>query len=183
MHQPEITLDMRVAARANPGSWLHVIDPAFGPDEEVPPWGVVGAYPVDASGEIQEVFRPNADYRPSPHALRMPLPSNEVEEVMQLVSTRHLERPALLPALRAAKLLVYSRDGQDTAVTAFPDLDGRVMVPACTSVARVPRQWPGWREVTGSTLAPLLNGYPLVVNPAGPITAIVPASDLLGQLG
>lgn len=183
MRQPEITLDMRVAARANPGSWLHVIDPAFDPDDEVPPWAVVGAYPVDASGEIREAFRPNADYRPSPRALRMPVPSNELEEVMQLVRTRHLDQPDLLPALREARLLVYSRNGQDTTVTAFPNHDGRVMVPACTSVARVPRQWPGWREVTGSTLAPLLNGYPLVVNPAGPITAIVPAADLLGHIG
>ncbi|GGS20715.1 type VII secretion system-associated protein [Actinokineospora fastidiosa] len=180
MDQPEITLDMRIAARANPGSWLYVIDPVFEADDDVPPWGVVGAYPVDASGEIRETFSPNAEYRPSPRALRMPLPSNDVEKVLQLVRTRHLDQGALLPALRTAKLLVYARDARDTGITAFPNHDGQVMVPACTSVGRVPRQWPGWREVKGAALAAQLNGYPLVVNPTGPITAIIPAADLLG---
>ncbi|GAA4414592.1 type VII secretion system-associated protein [Actinokineospora soli] len=180
MDQPEITLDMRIAARSNPGSLLHVIDPAFADDEDVPPWAVVGAYPVDRSGEIREVFHPNPDYRPSPRALRMPVPSNEAERVMQLVKTRHLPQSALIPALRAARLLVYARDGRDTGITAFPNHDGRVMVPACTSVGRVPKQWPAWRELTGAALAPLLEGFTLVVNPSGPITAIVPARDLLG---
>lgn len=180
MDQPEITLDMRIAARSNPGSWLYVIDPYFAPDADVPPWGVIGAYPVDKSGEIRAEFRPNEDYRPSPRALRMPPPANEVERVMQLVKTRHLGQPALLPPLREARLLLYARDARDTSVTAFPNHDGRVMVPACTSVARVPKQWPAWREITGAALAPLLNGFPLVVNPAGPITALVPAADLLG---
>jgi hypothetical protein len=180
MQPPEITLDMRRAARSNPGTWLYVTDPGFAPGADVPPWGVVGAYPVDAHGEIQDDFRPNDDYRPSPKALRMPAPVTELERVMQLVKTRHLPQSALLPALREARLLLYARDGRDTGITAFPNHDGRVMVPACTAVARVPKQWPGWREVSGRALAHQLNGFALVINPAGPITAVVPAADLPG---
>ena len=57
--------------------------------------------------------------------------------------------------------------------------DGRVFVPVCTSEEYVPANWPGWRRVTGATLGPLLEGYPLLVNPIGPISAIVPAADLV----
>lgn len=182
MEEPEITLDMRAGARANPNSWLYVIDPAFGHDEDVPPWGVVGAYPVDERGEIGEKFRPNADYRPSPAALRMPVPSNPLEKMLQLIKTRHRGQRDLLPAVLDATLLLYSASAEDQGVTGFPNHDGRVMVPACTSAAHVPANWPGWREVRGRDLAGLLYGHPLVVNPIGPITALVPAADLAQAL-
>ncbi|MGQ0840379.1 type VII secretion system-associated protein [Actinokineospora sp.] len=180
MEQPEITLDMRAGARANPNSWLYVIDPAFGPDDDVPEWGVVGAFPVDERGEIGPAFRPNDEYRPSPKALRMPVPTNPVEQVMQLIHTRHRDQADLLPALLDATLLVYAGSPGDRGVTGFPNRAGTVMVPACTSAAHVPASWPGWREVRGRDLAALLYGHPLVVNPMGPITALVPAAHLAG---
>ena len=52
MTTPEITPEMRAAALENPNSWLYVIDPALDPDADVPPWGVVGAFPVNERGEI-----------------------------------------------------------------------------------------------------------------------------------
>jgi hypothetical protein len=179
MEQPEITPDMRVSARLNPNSWLYVIDPAFDVGTPVPPWGVVGAYPVDGGGEIEDSFRPNPEYRPSPAALRMPVVSNPLEKLLQLVSTRHREQADLLPAVLDATLLLYSASAADRGVTGFPNHDGTVMVPACTSAAHVPAFWPGWREISGRDLVPLLHGHPLVVNPAGPITALVPAADLM----
>ncbi|CRK60438.1 putative ADP-ribosylglycohydrolase [Alloactinosynnema sp. L-07] len=178
MEEPEITLDMRAGARSNPNSWLYVIDPAFGPDEDVPPWGVVGAYPVDEHGEIGDAFRRNDDYRPSPTALRLPVPSNPLEKLLQLIHTRHRDQRDLLPAVLDSTLLLYAGSPDDRGVTGFPNHDGTVMVPACTSAAHVPTQWPGWREVTGRELVGLLYGHPLVVNPAGPITALVPAAHL-----
>ncbi|WP_018686803.1 type VII secretion system-associated protein [Actinokineospora enzanensis] len=181
LDQPEITLDMRASARSNPNSWLYVIDPEFGPHDEVPPWGFVGAYPVDASGEIVNRFRPNRDYRPSPTALRMPVAANRVEKLLQLIITRYRAQSDLLPELRAATLLIFASSSADESLTAFPNRDGTVMVPVCTSPAHVPASWPGWREIRGVDVAARLHGHPLVVNPAGPITAVVPAAHLASR--
>lgn len=180
MTQPEITPDMRASARANPNTWLYVIDPAFDADDDVPPWGVVGAYAVDDRGEIEEGFHRNPRYRPAPAAVDTPATVNELELLLQLVKTGHREQAELLPAVRAARLLLYAASAQDTSVTGFPNPHGAVMVPACTSVATVPRAWPGWREITGRDLVPLLYGHPLVINPSGPITALIPAEHLVG---
>lgn len=175
---PRITARMRASATANPNSWLYVIDPAFDADADIPPWGVVGAYRVDRGGEIDSTFRRNTEYRPSPAALRMPAPATELEALLQLVKAGHRDEAGLPAAVLRARLLLYADGPGDRSVTAFPDRDGRVLVPVCTSVAHVPRAWPGWREVLGSELAPLLGGHPLVVNPTGPITALLPAAAL-----
>lgn len=175
---PRITPAMRASARANPNTWLYVIDPALDADADVPPWGVVGAYPVDPRGEITGVFRRNTAYRPSPTALRMPEPASDLERMLQLISSGHADRAGLPVAVLRAPLLLYATSPQDRSVTGFPGRDGSVVVPACTSVACVPAAWPGWRQITGRDLAPLLNGYALVINPAGPIAATVPAEDL-----
>jgi type III secretion system (T3SS) SseB-like protein len=176
---PQITREMRASARANPNTWLYVIDPAFEADADVPPWGVVGAYPVDEHGEISGTFSRNTEYRPSPTALRMPKPASELERVLQLVKTGHREPADLLPAVLAANLLVYASGEGDRELTGFPTKDGGgVAVPACTSVARIPSAWPGWRELPGRLLATQLHDHPLVINPEGPITALIPAADL-----
>ncbi|WP_233158252.1 type VII secretion system-associated protein [Actinokineospora bangkokensis] len=183
MKQPEITLDMRVSARSNPNSWLYVIDPEFGPDADVPPWGVVGAYPVDARGEVVERFRFNGDYRPSPAALRLPVTSNPLERLLQLIHTRHRDQRDLLPALLASPLLVYSAGTRAPGgITGFRDQHGRLVVPACTSATHVPPAWPHWREIPGADLARQLRGCPLVLNPQGPLTAVIPAAHLLALL-
>jgi hypothetical protein len=176
--RPDITPDMRASAKSNPNTWLYVIDPLFESETDVPPWGVVGAYPVDSGGEIEEDFQPNVRYRPSPQALRMPAPPSPLDELLQLIRTGHRETEELLTALKDATLLLYARDAREYDVVGFPDPEGRVFVPVCTAAEHVPDNWPGWRLVTGATLGPLLDGYPLLVNPIGPISAIVPAEHL-----
>lgn len=171
--KPEITPDMRIGALANPNTWLYVIDPAFDPDDDVPPWGVVGAYAVDERGEINEDFHRNTRYQPSPTAR-----PNQLEDLLWQVKAGHRDQEELLPAVLDARLLLYAASALDTSVTGFPDRHGTVMVPACTSPAHVPAGWPGWRETTGRELIPLLHGHPLVVNPIGPVTALIPATDL-----
>ncbi|MGH3763303.1 type VII secretion system-associated protein [Actinophytocola sp.] len=175
---PEITPEMRANARANPNTWLYVIDPAFDAEADIPPWGVVGAYPVNARGEIDAAFRRNTEYRPSPTALRMPEPASALERTLQLVRSGHLDQATLPAAVLRASLLVYASSPEDRSITGFPARHGTVMVPACTSVATVPSAWPGWREVTGSELVPLLHGHPVVINPAGPVSAMIPAAHL-----
>ncbi len=175
---PDITPRMRTSAMANPNTWLYVIDPAFDADADIPPWGVVGAYRVDADGEIDPAFRRNTEYRPSPVALGMPAPASDLERLLQWITSGHREEAELPGAVLRARLLIYSAGPDDREVTAFPDRTGRVVVPACTSVAHVPSAWPGWREVSGRDLAAHLGDHPLVINPSGPITALLPASAL-----
>jgi hypothetical protein len=175
---PEITPRMRASAMANPNTWLYVIDPAFDADADIPPWGVVGVYRVDAAGEIGPTFRRNTEYRPSPAALRMPAASSGLERLLQWITSGHRAEDELPAAVLRARLLVYATAPEDRSVTAFPDRSGRIMVPACTSVAHVPAAWPGWREVSGRELAARLGGHPLVINPIGPITALLPAAAL-----
>lgn len=175
---PDITPEMRASAKSNPNTWLYVIDPLFESEADVPPWGVVGAYPVDARGEIEDAFQPNDRYRPSPQALRMPAPASPVDELLQLIRTGHRDVTKLPPLLLEATLLLYARSPQEYDVVGFPDAQGRVFVPVCTADEHVPAAWPGWRLVTGREIGPLLNGYPLLVNPIGPLSAIVPAELL-----
>lgn len=175
---PVITPEMRASARANPGTWLYVIDPAFDVDADIPPWGVVGAYPVDEDGEIGAGFRRNTGYRPSPAALRMSEPANDLAHTLELIRSGHVDEATLPAAVLRAPLLLYAAGPDDRSVTGFPARDGTVMVPVCTSVAHVPAAWPGWREIIGRDLVPLLHGHPLVIDPAGPISARIPAEHL-----
>src|SRR2546430_3700584 len=174
--RPEITQEMRAGAKANPDSWLYVIDPGFDPDADVPRWGVVGAYAVNSLGEIDEhSFRPNAGYRPSPAALQPPEATHVLEGLLERVRAGERDEADLLPTVLATKLLIYAASAGDNAVTGFPAARGGVAVPACTSPSLVPAAWPGYREVTRRDLVPLLHGYPPVVNPGGPVTPGVPA--------
>ena len=179
---PPITEGMRESALRNPNSWLYVIDPAFDPNSEVPPWGIVGAYPVDARGEIESRFAANDTYRPSPRALGWPEPTTQLERMIQLAKAGHRSARELPAAVLDTTLLVYQpRDGRyaENGLLAFPDRhSGRLVVPACTSVDHVPADWPGWRSVRGLDLVDALGECPLAINADGPISAIIPAELL-----
>ena len=60
----EITEDVIKAARENPNGWVYKIEGAFGPTDFVPPEAVVGAWKVDASGNLTGEFLPNPKYVP-----------------------------------------------------------------------------------------------------------------------
>jgi hypothetical protein len=105
---PVITDEMRANARANPNTWLYVIDEAFDPNGRVPPWAVVGAYPVNADGDVVEDFHPNDQYRPSPKALGFPEPANELERALQLVRTGHRPAEDLPAVVLRSTLHVYA---------------------------------------------------------------------------
>lgn len=179
---PPITEQMRASARANPNSWLYVIDPAFTDADDPPQWAVVGAYPVDAAGEIEPRFAPNDTYRPSPTALGWPEPRTPLEGIIQLAKAGHRPAADLPAAVLDATLLVYDPgdgtwDGTQLIVQPDPQ-SARLVVPACTSAEHVPSDWPGWRAMHGTDVVPLLRGYPLAINPDGPVSAILPAELL-----
>lgn len=181
--RPPITEAMRDNARRNPDSWLYVIDEAFDPDSKVPPWAVVGAYPVDDEGEIIPDFHPNETYRPSPKALGFPEPETELERLLQLVRTKHRSASDLPAAVLRSTLYVYAVSPTQNNLTGFYDKSGRVVVPAYTNRSFVPRDWPGARKLTGKQVLPHLAGHPLAINPDGLVTAVIPAEHLLAAAG
>ncbi len=180
--KPEITPEMRANARTNPNSWLYVIDEAFDARGPVPSWAVVGAYPVNGTGEVVEDFHPNDRYRPSPKALGFPEPCNELERLLQMVRTEHRPAEDLPRVILDSTLLVYALSPVQRTVIGFHNADGRVMVPAYTSKSLVPREWPHARAVLGRDIVGLLAGHPLAVNPHDLITAVVPAEHLMKAL-
>ncbi|MBB4687541.1 type VII secretion system-associated protein [Amycolatopsis jiangsuensis] len=180
--KPEITAEMRDNARTNPNSWLYVIDEAFDARGPVPSWAVVGAYPVNAAGDVVEDFHPNDRYRPSPKALGFPEPRSDLERLLQLVRAEHRPAEDLPRAILDSTLFVYALSPVQRTVIGFHNTDGRVLVPAYTSKALVPRAWPHARAVLGRDIVGLLAGHPVAINPHEAITAVVPAEHLLRAL-
>ena len=63
-HEHEITPAVVQAARENPGGWVYKIEGDFGPNDAVPAEAIVGAWKVDASGQLTGEFGDNPGYRP-----------------------------------------------------------------------------------------------------------------------
>jgi hypothetical protein len=179
---PPITDAMRKSALDNPNSWLYVVDPAFDPQSEVPPWGFVGAYPVNSIGEIESRFAANDAYRPSPTALGWPEPTTALERIIQLAKAGHRPIQDLPAAVLDATLLIFQPTEAEIGkggLVAFPDqYSGRLVVPSCTSVDHVPASWPGWCSMPGREIVAALGGCPLAINADDPISAIIPAELL-----
>jgi hypothetical protein len=50
-------------AKKNPGGWVYEIRGAYGPQDDVPPHAVVGAWKVNDRGEIIGEFIPNPNFQ------------------------------------------------------------------------------------------------------------------------
>ncbi|SPL70411.1 hypothetical protein [Acinetobacter stercoris] len=55
----------RSEAKNLPLGWIYRIDPHYNESTEVPPSAIIGAWEVDARGEIIENFVPNPKYKKS----------------------------------------------------------------------------------------------------------------------
>lgn len=66
MHLPHLPSgEAREQAKANPGGYVYEIDNTFGPFSDrdyIPPKAVIGAWKVDANGNIYGGFSPNENY-------------------------------------------------------------------------------------------------------------------------
>jgi hypothetical protein len=182
-HLLTITQEMRDNAKANPNTWLHILDPAFRPGDDVPPWGVIGSFRVDAAGDIDEHFEPNADYRPSPVAAGMPSPETQLERAMQQARTGYEPESAVLDGVLSATLLVYAKSPDDRELAGFQDQNtGQILVAACTSTRHVPASWPHSRAIAGRDLVAQLSGCPLLLNPGSKPGALIPADVLVAAM-
>lgn len=59
------TEEAKAEALKNPGGWVYEIDGVYGPDGDVPPEAICGAWKVDSEGKITGEFVRNPRYRPS----------------------------------------------------------------------------------------------------------------------
>ncbi|ASU80463.1 hypothetical protein CDG81_21765 [Actinopolyspora erythraea] len=177
-YAPQITDEMREQAKQTPNSWLYIVDPAYeASGENVPPEGVVGAFRIDESGEIDEDFHPNDEYEPGTSTFE---PSNELERVLLLIATGHASESELPAAVLAGELLLYAEEDDEDAFYEAELDDGSRLVPACTSVHRVPEDWPAYRTVPGAELPELLDGLDLGLNLDDPVRAVIPYDLLAG---
>lgn len=172
---PPITDQMRQKARQTPNSWMYIVDPGYEEyGDQVPPEGIVGAYHIDDSGEIDEQFQHNDQYQPSELSFAVPEPTNELERVMHSIATGRAPDVDLPAAVLAGEVLLYSASEEDSGVYAAEMSDGSQLIPACTSVERVPESWPGYRKVPGSALPELLDGFDLGLNLNDDVRAVIP---------
>ncbi|WP_019856386.1 type VII secretion system-associated protein [Actinopolyspora mortivallis] len=176
-YAPQITDEMREQAKRTPDSWLYIVDPAYeAAGENVPPEGVVGAFRIDANGEIDEDFHPNEEYEPKAPTID---PVNELERVLERISTGNAPETELPTAVLAGEVVLYAEhDGDEDLYEAELD-DGSRLVPACTSEQRVPEDWPSHRTVPGDQLPRLLGGIDLGLNLDDPIRAVIPYDMLV----
>ncbi|SDQ75040.1 type VII secretion system-associated protein [Actinopolyspora saharensis] len=175
---------MREQAAQQPNSWLYVVDPIFtDPNAEVPPWGFIGGFRVDERGQLTEEFSPNPNYRPSPVALRLPAPANDVERALQLTSTGYAPGQTLLGALLEAELILFAQPQGDGLFT-LEHHSGRKQLQVFTSEAQLPQNWTSWQRMTGRSLAGMRPvGVDLQVNPASSTKVRVPCEDLIRAAG
>ncbi|MFR9729387.1 type VII secretion system-associated protein [Saccharopolyspora sp. MS10] len=178
--RPVITPAMREQAAKQPNTWLYVVDPIFSdPNAEVPPWGFIGGYRVDERGELTDDFSPNPNYRPSPVALRLPAPTNDVERALQLTTTGYAQAPTLLAALLDAELILFAQP-QGSGLFTMDHESGRRQLQLFTSDAYLPAQWTTWQRMTGSQLVERNpTGMDLQINPTSQVKARIPGEELI----
>ncbi|GAA2350182.1 hypothetical protein GCM10009854_29940 [Saccharopolyspora halophila] len=171
---------MQEQAKKQPNTWLYVVDPIFtDPNAEVPPWGFIGGYRVDEQGEITDDFSPNPNYRPSPVALRLPAPSNDVERALQLTTTGYAQGSALLTAMLDSELILFAQP-QGSGLFTVEHESGRRQLQLFTSENFLPSNWTTWQRMTGRQLAGCgLSGIDLQVNPTSAVKARMPAEELV----
>ena len=174
---PPITEEMRRAARSQPGTWLYVVDPSFDPDGAVPPEGIVGAYPVDEAGRLGEEFAKNPRYRPTPQALRLPQPTDELDALAQRVATGWAPQSDFVGELARSTLWLMA--GPALAVFVVDEGGGRRSVWVFTHRSHAERRVPGQEllQLSPAEIAEAIpRGVDLVVNPGAPASVRIPFS-------
>lgn len=174
---PEITDEMRAAARQRAGGWLYAIDPMLDPDGEVPPFAIRGAFAVDDRGEIGE-FTPNTAYRPSPRALKLSPPENALERAIELAATGYGPEADVVSALLEAEVFLVDREEHPGQFAVAKEGEDEVL-HVFTSESRLPGNWSRWQRARGKDLRALA-GVLLRLNPgvAAVASVTVPVNDL-----
>lgn len=170
---PPVTDTVRAQAAGHRNSWVYAIDPYFDPNGKVPPYGVVGAWKVDAHGQLTGEFQRNANYRPSPRALGIAEPTDAVDAAIQLAAAQYASEADLRRALLEAVVYVTPH---------VPPGDGSPIV-LYTSPAQAESSAPELRRIPFPELLQVLpEGSVLRLNPGGSASVEIPVADLRGAV-
>ncbi|MEU4585778.1 type VII secretion system-associated protein [Kitasatospora aureofaciens] len=174
--EPTLTSAIRAEARKRPGQWLYSVDPGFDPNGEVPPQGIVGAWRIDPTGDVVE-FVHNPNYMPSPMALGLTPPTNELESKLQLTATGYYSEKRFAAELLAVDLFVYTGSTWKGPAT-VPGEGGRRAIDGCTSLEHIPQNWPGAVPMPVRLLTEIPGLIDLRINPGSRVSVTIPIEDL-----
>lgn len=179
---PPLTDELRARGRGAPGTWLYAVDPAYDPAGAVPPEGIVGAWRVDARGEITDAFEHNPRYRPSARALELPEPTDAVDAAIQAAATGHAGDEQVARAVAGARLLLAEDD--DSRLVSVPTGGGPVVCAYSSPVHAERSGRRRWRTMAGHELAAVLPpGHDVMVNGESPASVVVPGAALRAVAG
>lgn len=166
---PPISDAMRAEAAKTPGGWLYCADQDIDPRyiEGAPLYTLLGAYEIGQDGQFTGKTWVNDEYRPSPRRLGLPAPSNEFEEVLNLVAAGWLPYEAILSAALESELLILPAPDGGPAV--LRDEQGNNVLAVYSS----PRYLPAGAGTPDRwALKELLSALPgllVLVNPGGQV--------------
>jgi hypothetical protein len=183
-NMPPVPDSIREAARLAPDHWLGMVDPAWTGEDDTPPaWAVVGQWRSSPEGEIVE-WRDNEDYRPSPAALGLPEPADDVDAAVQLAATGYGPGEAVTEALAALpEVAVFvTPDGDPLRATA-PDGETPV-IPVFTSPVHLHAA--GRLAYELMTVEDVVDRLPedhlIFLNPSAPVSMAVETEMLIAAL-
>jgi hypothetical protein len=186
---PPLTEEIREAARKRPGGWVYAIDPEHEGSGTVPRRGIIGAWRVDGLGRLTGEFRHNPDYVPSAGALRLPPPTDDLDEMLQRAAYRMVEDAELIEAVLETELWLPA--SSSPGLLSVPDERGGWVIQAFSSLAHaeaavrdrplehLPDDVTGWQRRFGHELArnwPV--GHDLEINPGSPASARITGAQL-----
>ncbi len=191
---PPLTEVIRDAARRRPGGWVYAVDPEFAGDSSAPRRGIIGAWRVDGLGRLTGEFRHNPDYVPSAGALRLPPPTDPLDEILQQAAYRQVDDDVVVAAVLAADLLLPL--GTAPGLLSVPDdRGGGWVIVAYSSRAQADlaaddpnfaapgAEAVGWQRRTGRDLAGAWPaGHDLEVNPGSAASIRITGKQLRAAL-
>lgn len=188
---PPVTEEIREAARKRPGGWVYAVDPEHDSDSAVPRQGIIGAWRVDGLGRLTGEFRHNPDYVPSAGALRLPEPTDALDEMLHRAAYRQAEADEVLEAVLATELWLPA--GSSPGLLSVPDDRGGWVIHAFSSRTHAeaaaqgrfsehpPEDIAGWQRRYGHELAAAWPvGHDLEINPGGPASVRIRGDQLRG---
>ena len=177
---PPVTEEVRELARRSPNSWIYSVDGAYEAEGEVPPYAVVGAWPVDESGQLG-AFTANDNYRPSPAALHLDLPTETVDAALQLAATGHGTQSDVVAAL--AEATVYLPVNAEGELVAYRTADGAEYVAIFTDPSKGPSTAAQLLPVDVHTLVSVLpEDTSVSINPFSQVTGRFSSDELRSAL-
>ncbi|MFJ8859672.1 type VII secretion system-associated protein [Streptomyces sp. NPDC102451] len=170
-----MTEAVRAQAAARPGSWVYAIDPFFDPAGEVPPFGIIGAWKVDARGHLTGEFRHNSKYRPSPQSLGMKKPLDAVDAAIQLAATGYADEAALRNVISSSTVFLIPGSAfaeQTNSAT------GQILT-VYTNEYYAPSSVPQLQSIEVSTLLTKLTSHTVLkFNPGSSASVQIPVAEL-----